>query len=58
MLFRLFIMNTNPFIIPNSVIEVRDNKDNVSYVENTVPISVADQGEYWANGATDMDAGF
>ena len=48
----------NPFIIPNSVIEVRDNKDNVSYVENTVPISVADQGEYWANGATDMDAGF
>jgi TonB-linked SusC/RagA family outer membrane protein len=44
----------NPFIIPNSVVENEDG----TYSENTVPISVADQGEYWENGANEMDAAF
>ena len=44
----------NPFIVEGSVI---DNGDG-TYSENTIPISVADQGEYWTNGANDMDAGF
>lgn len=44
----------NPFIVEGSVI---DNGDG-TYSENTIPISVADQGEYWTKGANDMDAGF
>lgn len=44
----------NPFVIPGSVI---DNEDG-TYSENTTAISVADLGEYWDSGASEMDAGF
>lgn len=44
----------NPFIVPNSVVKNSDG----TYSENTTPISVANLGEYWDNGANDMDAAF
>jgi len=44
----------NPFIIPGSVV---DNGDG-TYSPNTVPISVADLGEYFAKGTTKMDSDF
>ena len=34
--------NRDPFVIPNSVVAVKDAEGNVSYVENTTPIYLAD----------------
>ena len=39
----------NPFIVPNSVLEVEDG-DNVTYVENTVPVSMTNVSSYWGTG--------
>lgn len=44
----------NPFIIPNSVVENADG----TFSENTTPISVADQGEFWTEGGVDYTSGF
>ncbi|MCE5174885.1 MAG: SusC/RagA family TonB-linked outer membrane protein [Bacteroidales bacterium] len=44
----------NPFIIPGSVVENEDG----TYSENTVAISVANQGEYWTEGACNMGSDF
>ena len=44
----------NNFIVPNSVNKVTDDAGNVSYVENTTPISTANYYAYWGNGGTDL----
>ena len=44
----------NTFIVPNSVNKVTDSQGNVTYVENTTPISSANYYAYWGNGGLDM----
>ena len=44
----------NNFIVPNSVNKVTDDAGNVTYVENTTPISTANYYAYWGNGGTDL----
>jgi TonB-linked SusC/RagA family outer membrane protein len=44
----------NPFIVPNSVIANADG----TFSENTTFISVANQGEYWTEGGTNMSSDF
>ena len=42
----------NPFVIPNSVIEVAEGE----YVENNTPLYGTNLYTYWDNGATDMES--
>ncbi|MCI1684886.1 MAG: SusC/RagA family TonB-linked outer membrane protein [Prevotella sp.] len=42
------------FIVPNSVNKVTDAKGNVTYVENTTPISQADIDDYFNAGGEEM----
>lgn len=44
----------NAFIVPNSVNRVTDDAGNVSYIENTTPITSDMVYAYWGNGADDM----
>jgi hypothetical protein len=44
----------NPFIVPNSVIEVTGADGSVSYVENTVALDNSSIFTYWNNGGSDM----
>lgn len=49
--------NRNPWIIPNSVVEVVDDNGAVSYVENTTPLTPTNIYNYWNNGGVNLDAG-
>ena len=42
----------NPFVVPNSVIEVADGQ----YVENDIPLLGTSLYNYWDNGATEMES--
>lgn len=46
--------NRNTYIIPGSVIKVEDNEGNISYEENTIPIS----SDYVANGQYNLANGY
>jgi TonB-linked SusC/RagA family outer membrane protein len=48
--------NRQPFIVPNSVYEVRlDEEGNPVYAENNKPINQEHLLEFWANGGYQMD---
>jgi TonB-linked SusC/RagA family outer membrane protein len=40
----------NPFIVPNSVIEVAGDDGNPTYEENTTAVDVTNQASYWGTG--------
>ncbi|MEJ7646261.1 MAG: SusC/RagA family TonB-linked outer membrane protein [Chryseolinea sp.] len=40
----------NPFIVPNSVIEVVDGDGNATYDENTTAVDMTNQASYWGTG--------
>ncbi len=40
----------NPFIVPNSVVEVEDNDGNIGYEENTTAVDMTNQASYWGTG--------
>lgn len=40
----------NTYIIPGSVVEVKDGDNVIGYEENTTPISHEDIANYWSNG--------
>jgi TonB-linked SusC/RagA family outer membrane protein len=45
-----------PFIIPNSVVEVdKDKNGNPVYAENTKPIDRVNLVNYWGNGGSELD---
>ena len=44
------------FIVPNSVNASTDASGNVTYVENTTPISQADMDDYWNAGGDQMNS--
>ncbi|MBV4054890.1 SusC/RagA family TonB-linked outer membrane protein, partial [Bacteroides eggerthii] len=46
-----------PFIVPGSVIEVKDAANNISYVENTTPINHSYYDSYWNNNGGEFDKG-
>ncbi len=48
--------NRNPWIIPNSVVESKDDNGNVTYVENTTPLNPTNIYNYWNNGGLELDA--
>ena len=48
--------NREPFIIPNSVVEVEDDDEgNPVYIENTNPVDAVDLVSYWGNGGSQID---
>ncbi len=51
--------NRNPFIVPNSVQQVRDDDDNViGYTENTTPLDETGIFTYWDAGGSELDRAF
>ena len=49
----------NPFVIPNSVQAVTDEKgDVVDYVANSTPLDPTSLYEFWNNGGVEMDAAY
>lgn len=47
--------NRQPFIIPNSVVEIDRVNGQPVYIENTKPIGDQYLQEYWANGGVEFD---
>lgn len=47
----------NPLIVPNSVNKIV-NGENVTYVENTTPITSSNIYKYWGDGGSDMGSCF
>lgn len=51
--------NRNPWIIPNSVVEVGKDADGKPvYAENTTPLDATNISGYWNKGGDDLDAAF
>ena len=46
-----------PFIVPGSVIQVKDESGKISYQENTTPVDYAHYDAYWYNNGGEFDKG-
>ncbi len=44
-----------PFVVPNSVVEIVNEKGETEYVDNTTPINPETLVEYWGNGGELID---